>query len=305
MAYGVLLALCAAVLMGVATVLQALGARMETGGGPVRAMFRWPFLVGVAVDTMGFLAEVVALRSVPLFLVEAAIASSLAVTAAVAAAVLRVRLRPAEWGAVFAVCCGLAVLAVAAGHEGTSDGDARLRWVTLATSVGLVVLGWVVNRTLHRARAAVLGGIAGLSFGLTGIGVRLLPDDITVTGVLAAPTAYAVVVSGLGGYLLLIEALRSGSVAAATGAMVIGETVWPGLFGVVWLGDTTRPGFAPLGIAGFVVSIAGALALARFGEAEQTAPEGSGGPGRPEDSAGSGELREPRESRPREDTEDE
>ncbi|MBA4866249.1 hypothetical protein H1V43_34005 [Streptomyces sp. PSKA54] len=279
MAYGVLLALCAAVLMGVATVLQALGARRETAGGPVRAMFQWPFLVGVGVDALGFVAEVVALRSVPLFLVEAALASSLAVTAAVAAAVLRVRLRSAEWGAVVAVCCGLAVLAVAAGHEGTSDGDARLRWVTLGTSVGLILLGWVVNRRVHRARAAVLGGIAGLSFGLTGIGVRLLPDDITVTGVPAAPTAYAVVVSGLGGYLLLIEALRSGSVTAATGAMVIGETVWPGVFGVVWLGDTTRPGFAPLGVAGFVVSVAGALALARFGEAEQTPlPTGGAGP---------------------------
>ncbi|MGW1030172.1 hypothetical protein ACWD4J_42110 [Streptomyces sp. NPDC002577] len=287
MAYGVLLALCAAVLMGVATVLQAMGARMETGGGPVRAMLRWPFLVGVAVDTLGFLAEVVALRSVPLFLVEAALASSLAVTAAVAAAVLRVRLRPTEWGAVFAVCCGLAVLAVAAGHEGTSNGDARMRWVTLGMSVGLVLLGWVVNRRLRRARAAVLGGIAGLSFALTGIGVRLLPD-ITVTGILSAPTTYAVMISGLGGYVLLIEALRSGSVAAATGAMVIGETVWPGVFGVVWLGDTTRPGFAPLGVAGFVVSVAGALALARFGEAEQVAPEGPREPGRPEGRAGRG-----------------
>ncbi len=76
------------------------------------------------------------------------------------------------------------------------------------------------------------------------------------------------VVSGLGGYLLLIEALRSGSVTAATAAMVIGETVWPALFGVLWLGDTTRPGFAPLAVTGFAASIAGALALARFGEAE-------------------------------------
>ena len=36
---------------------------------------------------------------------------------------------------------------------------------------------------------------------------------------------------------------------------------------MVWLGDRTREGLAWLAVLGFVVSVAGALALARFGEA--------------------------------------
>ncbi len=267
MVSGVVLAFCAAICMGAATVLQAMGARRTAAGALMPALRQWPFLAGIALDTLGFVAELAALRSVPLFVVEAALASSLAVTAVVGAAVLGIRLRPAEWCAVAAVCAGLALLAIAAGREGEGAGDERLRLVVLGASLTLALLGWAATHRVHHHRAALLGGLAGLSFGLVAVAVRLLPD-LALPAVLTAPTTYAVVVSGLGGYLLLIEALRSGSVTAATAAMVIGETVWPALFGVLWLGDTTRPGFAPLAVTGFAASIAGALALARFGEAE-------------------------------------
>ncbi|MFF0203950.1 hypothetical protein [Streptomyces sp. NPDC005017] len=53
--------------------------------------------------------------------------------------------------------------------------------------------------------------------------------------------------------------------------MVIGETVGPAVFGVVRLGDTTRHGLAPVAVTGFALSLTGAPALARFGDAEQPA----------------------------------
>ncbi|MGP3922126.1 hypothetical protein [Streptomyces sp. 8N616] len=62
------------------------------------------------------------------------------------------------------------------------------------------------------------------------------------------------------------------TVLQAMGArMAAGGPVRPAVFGVARLGDTTRHGLAPLAVTGFVLSIAGALALARFGEAEQQA----------------------------------
>ncbi|GEC05434.1 hypothetical protein SSP24_30890 [Streptomyces spinoverrucosus] len=276
MGLGLLFALCAAVFMGTATVFQALGARRVAPGGAgaaVRATWQWPFIVGVALDTLGFGAELLSLRSVPLFLVEAAVAAALAVTAIVSAIVLRIRLRRVEWAAVAAVCGGLALMAIAAGRETGGDGDQRMRLAVLVGSVGLALVSWALNLRLGelRHRAAVLGGLAGISFGVVSVAARLLPG-LTLPGLLVDPAVYAVIVSGITGYLLLIAALQSGSVTCATAAMVTGETVWPALFGVVWLGDTTRHGFAPLAVAGFAASIAGALALARFGEAEEQAP---------------------------------
>ncbi|MFG3660995.1 hypothetical protein [Streptomyces sp. NPDC047706] len=276
MGLGLLFALCAAVFMGTATVFQALGARRVAPGGAgaaVRATWQWPFVVGVALDTLGFGAELFSLRSVPLFLVEAAVAGALAVTALVSALVLHIRLRRVEWAAVAAVCGGLAVMAITAGRETGGDGDMRMRLAVLVGSVGLALVSWALAPRLRnvRHRAAVLGGLAGVSFGVTAVAARLLPE-LSLPALLADPSVYAVILSGITGYLLLIEALQSGSVTSATAAMVIGETVWPALFGIIWLGDTTRHGLAPLAVAGFAASIAGALALARFGEADEHAP---------------------------------
>ncbi|MDX3467263.1 hypothetical protein PV391_42960, partial [Streptomyces scabiei] len=147
MVVGVVFALCAAVCMGTATVLQALGARRTAvddcrgrGRTVVEVLRGWPFLAGAGLDTAGFAAQVVALRLVPLFLVEAAVAASLAVTAVGGTAVLGLRLRRAEWGAVALVCLGLATLAVSAGRTGDGHGDTGLRVVVLVAAV-LVVAG--------------------------------------------------------------------------------------------------------------------------------------------------------------------
>lgn len=66
--------------------------------------------------------------------------------------------------------------------------------------------------------------------------------------------------------LFYATALQRGSVTTSTAMMVLGETVFPSLVGVLVLGDRTRPGFVVVALAGFVLAVAAALALARFGE---------------------------------------
>jgi len=98
---GLLGALLAALAYGAATVLQAVGVRRVAALPPGtalrdRARTGWPYAVGLALDALGFLASVAALRTLPLFLVESAVASSVAVTAVLSVVVLGVRLRTAE-----------------------------------------------------------------------------------------------------------------------------------------------------------------------------------------------------------------
>ena len=83
----------AAVVYGIGTVLQAVGARRAAGDGStgidtgflVRLSRQWMYLVGLGCDALGFLLSFAALQDQPLFVVQAAVASSLAVTAVVAA----------------------------------------------------------------------------------------------------------------------------------------------------------------------------------------------------------------------------
>ena len=52
------------------------------------------------------------------------------------------------------------------------------------------------------------------------------------------------------------------------GPRPVAETLPPAIIGVMFLGDRTRPGLGPAAIAGFMLAVASAVILARFGEAE-------------------------------------
>jgi drug/metabolite transporter (DMT)-like permease len=276
MLIGLLLALGCSVCYGTATVLQAEATRSVEAGSDsgvdavllMRALRQWRYLVGIGLDCLGFLLQVAALRLVPIYVVAAAIAASLAVTAIVAAWLLSVRLTGSEWLAVGVVCASLAMLGVAAGPEGSERGPAGLSWALLVVVAVLFVAGAAAGRLDDRSRALVLGLGAGGGFGVVEIGVRLIdPIDPTKAAFYTNPAVYAVAAGGGAGFLLLTSALSRGSVTTAVAGMVVGETVGPALVGVAWLGDQTRPGLSWMVVAGFVIAVAATLALSRFGEA--------------------------------------
>ncbi|MFF4866952.1 hypothetical protein ACFY3J_35830 [Streptomyces sp. NPDC001231] len=266
-------ALGAAVCFGTATVLQAIAARAaaDTGGGGdaallLRAVRQWRYLAGLGLDGLGFLLQIAALRSLPIYVVGAALAASLAVTAVTASRLLRVRLSAVEWSAVGVVCAGLAMLGLASGTEGREDGSAALKWAMLGAALAVLLLGAVAGRLPERVRALLLGLGAGFGFGVVEVSVRLI-DSLAPSALFTNPAAYALLLGGGAAFLLLTSALQRGSVTTATAGMVIGETIGPAAIGVVWLGDRTREGLAWLAVLGFAVAVAGALALARFREA--------------------------------------
>ena len=57
-----------------------------------------------------------------------------------------------------------------------------------------------------------------------------------------SPAAYTLAAAGIISFMLHASALESGSVTAATAAVILLETVHQALIGVLFLGDTTRPG---------------------------------------------------------------
>lgn len=277
MLLGLLLALGCSVCYGTATVLQAQATRSVDAGSSdsgvdvgllLRALRQWRYLAGLGLDGLGFLLQVAALRLVPIYVVAAAIAASLAVTAIEAAWLLSVKLSTVEWVAVGVVCASLAMLGIAAGPEGSERGPAGLSWALLVVVAVLLIAGAAAGRLGDRSRALVLGLGAGGGFGVVEIAVRLIdPIDPTKAAFYTNPAVYAVIAGGVTGFLLLTSALSRGSVTTAVAGMVVGETVGPALVGVAWLGDQTRAGLSWMVVAGFVVAVAATLALSRFGEA--------------------------------------
>jgi hypothetical protein len=158
------------------------------------------------------------------------------------------------------------MLGLASGTEGSEAGSMTLKYWMLGTAVVVLLLGLVGGRMSGRGRALVLGLGAGFGFGVVEVSVRLI-DDLAPATLLTNPATYALLIGGGAAFILLTSALQRGSVTTATAGLVIGETIGPALVGVIWLGDRTREGLAWLAVLGFVVAVAGALALARFGEA--------------------------------------
>src|SRR3954462_9238996 len=81
---------------GVGTVLQASGVRRVDRASHLDVMLfarlarQSRYIAGLALDAVGFVASVVALHYLPLFVVQAAVAGSLGVTATIAALTFRI-----------------------------------------------------------------------------------------------------------------------------------------------------------------------------------------------------------------------
>jgi multidrug transporter EmrE-like cation transporter len=268
-----------AVSYGLATVLQSVGATSTTArdgldpGLIVRLLRSIPYLMGLALDGLGFLLTVVALQSLPLFVVEAFTAGALAVTAVAAAAWLKVPLSRGEWLGVAAVVAGLLALAASAAEGERVELSVFERWMPLGAGAVLLLLTWGAARLTGRLGVVVLGALAGFGFGLVGIGTASLADPITVTGLLTDPAAWGVVVAGGVSLLALATALQRGAVTQATAAMVVAETVIPSIIGLAFLGNRVRPGFEVVMVIGMILAIGGAIALARMGEIPEDAAD--------------------------------
>ncbi len=296
-------ALAAAFCYGIGAVMQAISVRaasrrpvLEAAGVAGRVdpslvirMFRqWPFVVSLLIDFVGFICQLIALRRLPIFEVQVIIAANLAVTAVFASWLMHTVLRVREWAAVISVVVGVGLLGLSAGAEGARTVGIDFHLALIAALAAIAVAGVAAARLPSAFRTPALGAIAGLGYGVLAICARILPG-FTPAVLVKSPAAYTLAAAGIISFMLYASALESGSVTVATAAVILLETVPPAVVGVVFLGDKTRPGLLGPAVAGFILALASAVALARFGEAgvtkdsdarEVPQPAGPGEPGR-------------------------
>ena len=279
MLLGLAAALAAAVVFGGSSILQAVGSRRVASSdnlGPrlALALLREPpFVAALLLNLVGFLLHLVAVRALPLFLAQAGIAASLAITALLAVRVFHDRLSPVEWVAIAGVVAGLALLTASAGVTGEDRATPRLAAAAFAVVAVMVLGGLLAGRTDGALAAATLSVLAGLGFSNTAVAARLLPG-LSVPDLLTEPIAYALPLSGALAFLLYSQALQRSSVTVATAPMIVLQTAAPAVVGVVMLGDVVRSGWELGAVAGLLLTAAGASALVRFEGVRENARTG-------------------------------
>ena len=222
------------------------------------------YLCGLLLVVAGFGLSVVAIRALPLFVVQAGRASSLGVTAVLAALVLGTALHSREKLALGGVALGLVAVALAATPQGPADMPPIVSWAVLASAVLLAGLTVAAARTSPSpGTAAMVAALAGCCFGLLALAARVL-GPIALPGVLTDPAAYAAGLAGAAGLAAGALALHRGTVVAVTTTMVATEAAVGSLLGLA-VGDRPAEGMAWLATVGFMVTVGSALLLSRFG----------------------------------------
>lgn len=276
-------AIVAAVCYGVAAVMQAIAVRAASNRRPdhsvaggarvdpgllVRMLSQWRFVASIGLDMLGFVGQLIALQKLPLFMVQAVVASNLAVVAVVSTRVIGVRLEPREWLAVTGVVAGVGLLGSSAGAEGATHVGTMFKLALILATGGLGLIGVAAAKLREPYRTVALGTTAGLGYGVLSIAARVL-NGFQPLELLKDPAAYAIAAAGIISFMFYATALEGGSVTTATAAVVLAETIPPAVIGVIFLGDQTRHGLAVVAWLGFALAVASAVMLARFGEAHQ------------------------------------
>lgn len=266
---GLLTALC----YGVASILQSGAATSSprtagevSGKGIVTVVTKLPYLLGLAIDGVGFILGLVAVQYLPLFLAESLFAASVGVTAVLAVIFLKLSLTRMEIIALVGLMFGLMLLAISARPDQAKPIPDWADWLLLGIAVLSALAAVVVPKLSEHRLGPALALVAGLAYAGVGVSARELrvPDPWWMLP--TEPLVWAIIIFGVVGTAMFAAALQHSAVTTVS-AIVFGlETTLPAVVGLLFLGDEARHGFFAVALLGFVICLMSAIALANKGE---------------------------------------
>ena len=220
------------------------------------------WLAGVGCDIVSMALHVVALSLATLAVVQPLGVTGIVFAIPLAAVLRRQRIRGAEIAAAAAVALGLIVLLRCLP---TSSGvHAPSPALVVGSAVAAAALMAAATTIAHfrpgRPRAILLALGAGVAFGLTAALVRTLIRVARQPGIGSTVVAVAICIAGLGlgGYLLLQSAYRSGHFAASLATATVLDPMVAVLAGAVLLREELPTAPVRLAVIGLAVLLIGA-----------------------------------------------
>ncbi|PPK65093.1 hypothetical protein V5P93_004164 [Actinokineospora auranticolor] len=267
MIIGYLLAALATLSSGSGSVLESAAVRRAKaflgGASALTGLRRQPlYLLGLGVDLLGFALAALALRHLPLFLVQAMLAFSVGVTATISA-VLGARLAATGWALLGLGAVGLGMLGIAAAPSTAAALPTAGVIGLLATPFLVAVAGSHAKRRAAPWSPHVLAFGAGVAFCAVGVSARTLAVPDTAWLLVLQPSLWALVLNGAVGAALFALALQHSAATTVTALMSTTNTALSALIGVLVLDDHVRPGFTAVAVIGFAAAVASAIGIAR------------------------------------------
>jgi drug/metabolite transporter (DMT)-like permease len=253
------LALAAALLFALGSVLQRRVAAAGPAEGLLRLARRPAWLAGFGADAAGFAGQAAALAVGRLAVVQPLLASSLVFALPLGAAFERRPVTRGELAAAAAVAGGLAAFLVLAEPSGGHSDATPAAWFVVFAACAAVC-------AVCRRGAVALGCATGVLFGLSAALTKATVERLD-GGILHALLDWhvvALVVVGYASMALSQASLRAGSLGTAMAAQMSFDAIASLLIGVLAFGERIHSSAAggALALTGVAVSIAGIAALA-------------------------------------------
>jgi drug/metabolite transporter (DMT)-like permease len=271
----VFLAFVAAAFFGASSVLMHTQARAAPAEQSLRPsllvhLARQPaWLAGIGAQIAGFALLAVALEMGSLSVVQAIAPVGLLLALPLAARVSGKHLRRADWLGAAATIVGLAVALVIADPATGRSTPTATGWTVLLTfSIAVSVVLLVVGARLTGAgRAIALATAAGIVLGLNTVFTKAAATQFKagIGSGLASWETYAILVSGLGGLLLMQSAFQAGEIEWSLPTLTVINPVLSIAVGLILLDETVAAhgvAIVPLVIS-LAVMVWGVVSLAR------------------------------------------
>ena len=248
----------------VGSVLQSIGARRTAHLAGLSAMayivVELPYLAGVAVDGLAFGLKVVALQTLPLFVVQSILAGVVGVTAIIAH-VHGDRLHGRDWSALAALALGLVLVSVTAESNPAIRIAPGVQLTILLSIVLPIVVGLIGLRMSSHYAPLVLAAGAGLAWSGLAIASRGISGAPPGMYLLELPLTWAILVHGIVGLVCFALALRRGAVAMMNAVIFVLEMIIPSAIGLWLFGDGVAPGGELWAGLGFFLAVGGTVSL--------------------------------------------
>ena len=258
MLVGFMCAVVAMLLYGASSVSQAFAA----GHASDSAVLRHPaYLAGLVADGAAWLLQLVALKWLPVFVVQSILAASVGATVLLAIPFLKVHPIRRESVAILVTLVGLVLVSAAAGPESVGTIPDQFGSVMVVAPILTALLSVLYYRSDIPFMHAVL---AGLGFSYAVLAARALEIEGTVSwSLLANKSLWALLLGGIIGLVMYARALEKGSVGPVTAILWVVEVIVPSVVGVTVLGDTVRAGWGIPALLGALLALGSCIVLAQ------------------------------------------
>ncbi|GAC1391067.1 MAG: hypothetical protein NVSMB46_02210 [Candidatus Saccharimonadales bacterium] len=252
---------------GSAAILQKISADKQQKVDSLNARFLIrllqdvPYIVGVTLDIIGFCFTIYAVHYLPLFLVEAIIASNIIITACIERIFRHQNITKQSYGAILLILLGLVVLALSAKPHHFIHISHIVTLVVIISPVPIALVGFIFTKSKKFTAAIGLAVLGGLAFGGTSVIGRIFTLYHPFWHNIVNPLLFSLIASGSLGILLFSVALQRAQATVMNATMTASQTLIPAIVGIIFLGDEARNGLWPFVIIGSFLALSGVLIL--------------------------------------------